>query len=448
MRMRTIRIPSLAVPPRNLPATIFVVFFLLGYFTAHDLKHSSNEEMSSVYIPNDRSIQPNEYLLQQQGKDQESFQTRIRRLQAPTNCDQARQLIVQPSTTTTGANFFEQFSREFHLLSLALQVAVSTGRMMLLSDDWVLLPSDTAPAFPKECNKGKMTLNISPSVSKSVYGIACLQQTTLSACRPGDASSSSKVQQQLPNDLNLDPSLSLGILPDNEWETQHSLFDVHFYGPQTIVEMPSWPFPRATMLIDVLPSWERLKGRFWVRSQMVHYIWVQWHQRGEEIGLPLSAHGKEEDPYIVFYWSSSKSLRKNLAVKYGRNASTTQSFERYMEVAEHIQTLYTSSAKNVKALQTIYMITDGMNEVAPPQDLNRKGWTFLSLPLSKTEQWNEEQSMLASLEVMRRADFLVGSFQSQTFRLACELNAALTATKYPATMRRHWALDVEWFENP
>jgi hypothetical protein len=249
-------------------------------------------------------------------------------------------------------------------------------------------------------------------------------------------------------DSLLDSSVSFGILPKSHHETENPLFDINYYGPQPIVEMPLWPFARATMLIDILPSWERLKGRFWVRSQMVHYIWEQWHGGHGSLPSQKTSSRKDKHPYIAFYWSSSKSLRKNLAVKFGRNASVTQDFGRYMEVAERIRDLYLPS------MNTIYLFTDGIDELPLPKELKSKwpssSWEFVSpfLPTSSETTWDEEKRILAGLEMMRRADFLVGSFQSQLFRLACELNAAWFPTQYSITTRRHWTLDVEWFENP
>jgi hypothetical protein len=51
------------------------------------------------------------------------------------------------------------------------------------------------------------------------------------------------------------------------------------------------------------------------------------------------------------------------------------------------------------------------------------------------------------VEMLRRADFLVGSFQSNVYRLAAELNLAYLSDKYPWSMQRHYSVDVEWYED-
>ena len=57
-------------------------------------------------------------------------------------------------------------------------------------------------------------------------------------------------------------------------------------------------------------------------------------------------------------------------------------------------------------------------------------------------------AVATDIEAMRRADFLVGSFQSNVYRLGAELNMAWLVDKYPIHMDRHRTVDVEWFEDP
>ena len=57
-------------------------------------------------------------------------------------------------------------------------------------------------------------------------------------------------------------------------------------------------------------------------------------------------------------------------------------------------------------------------------------------------------AIATDLEVLRQADFLIGSHQSNVYRLATELNWAFHTSKYPRLMKRHHTVDIEWYEDP
>jgi hypothetical protein len=60
-------------------------------------------------------------------------------------------------------------------------------------------------------------------------------------------------------------------------------------------------------------------------------------------------------------------------------------------------------------------------------------------------------AIAADIETLRRADFLVGSFQSNVYRLAAELNTAYHVDKYEwsvGAMNRIFPVDIEWYEDP
>ena len=52
------------------------------------------------------------------------------------------------------------------------------------------------------------------------------------------------------------------------------------------------------------------------------------------------------------------------------------------------------------------------------------------------------------METLKRADYLVGSFQSNVFALAAELNTAYHNSRYPLNLERIIPVDIEWQENP
>ena len=435
-------------------AATCILFFFFGFLTAPDY-HSAREDNTSQKQSVDllapfESIQRNyeqdlRTSLQRQTHAHEKFHKQIQDLQSLGRCgDDARVLLVKRNNLPVGANFFEKFSREFRYLSLSLQVAVATSRTLVVEDDWDLLP--TLSDYSPSCSKWDVLLEgLSPFPIKSV---ACLRQSLIHTC---DSTPSKEVDtsptrlQEQKQDL-LDPStpsfLAFGIIPNVVVDEHNALFHAKYYGPDLVVEMPSWPYPRSTYLIDVVPQWERSWGRFWVRSKMANYLWELWHG-----SIPSTTVAGEtvlsQTPYLVMYWISSQQMRNNLALKYGRSAAATQTMDRYMEIAEVIQKEHESS------LKTIYTIADGTNDIPLPdkQSLENKwpGWHFIA---QVSESGFDEKATLAGLECMRRATHLIGSFQSQTFRLAAELNSAWHSSQYHVTKRRHWTVDIEWFENP
>ena len=52
-------------------------------------------------------------------------------------------------------------------------------------------------------------------------------------------------------------------------------------------------------------------------------------------------------------------------------------------------------------------------------------------------------AIATDLEVLRKANYLIGSFQTNVYRLATELNMAYHADKYPLYQHRHYPVDVE-----
>lgn len=446
-----------------------VLFFFIGFLMAPDSDYDSKETSENNGPAID--LMMINTVLKRQANAHQTFQKRIHDLQFPIerhNGDDAstRKLIVKASPRAIGANPFEQFAREFHYLALSLQVAVTTNRTMVLEDDWKLLPDIITPELLSDNKKNNNINNINnceptrDGVSKNegLYSrsVACLRQAINSGY---DGVSNSKTEASLPQKRQprktaqsiLDvSSMAFGIIPGLDVDDRQNalLFHAQYYGQEAIVEMPSWPYPKSTYLIDIVPQLERSWGRFWVRSQMVHFIWEQWQdtKATRAPSSPSPFPPTASSPYLAMYWISSEKMRKNLAVKYGRNATITQSIDAYMNIANRIR----KGHEDPTTLDRIFLITDGANEVPQPDlkilKFRWPDWTFVIPSVSETE--NDDEATLASLKIMREATYLIGSFQSQMFRLGAELNAAWYAAQYPFANRRHWTVDVEWFENP
>ena len=81
----------------------------------------------------------------------------------------------------------------------------------------------------------------------------------------------------------------------------------------------SFPLKHTTIMADVIPHWERKYGRYWIRSQMVHFLWTrqsQWLR--EEIDKRLSY--PVDKPFIGIHVRFTDNV-PDLAQSFGRNAT-------------------------------------------------------------------------------------------------------------------------------
>jgi len=277
-------------------------------------------------------------------------------------------------------------------------------------------------------------------------------------------------------------------------------FDTLVYGDQPFVFVPYYPFDNHAH-IDVIPFWERSMGRFWVRSQISHYLWNYMTPDLQQESNSRRPKTKTMEPYIGFHIRYSDNIR-DLERDFGRSAFKTRHFSHFMEIAERIR----SRSPKVK---TIYLATDNQEMIAASHNYTDR-WNFVlqeandvprvehtnttfdepeinatktkkekkshndddsnTLPLNttnttnSTEEEEEEEvnddlpklewfvkshqqnvgAIVADLEMLRRANYLVGSFQSNVYRLAAELNSAYHHGKE----KRIYAVDIEWYEDP
>jgi len=205
---------------------------------------------------------------------------------------------------------------------------------------------------------------------------------------------------------------------------------------------------------DHLLHWERTMGRFWLRAQMAHYLWKPSVGLASEmkLRLPNELMDNPDTKFIgmhVRYSDNVGSLYKD----FGRDASKTRSVEHFMDMARAI--------RNETGISTIYLATDStlFLDALHASSHHEREWTFVIQPnVTRTAStawlWFRHQRSIsaagiaADVEVLRRADYLIGSFQSNVFRLAAELNTAYHVKQYPISMNRHRTVDVEWYEDP
>jgi hypothetical protein len=271
----------------------------------------------------------------------------------------------------------------------------------------------------------------------------------------------------------LDHPLTKGIL---EQKQTSSFLDIAVYGPNKVIWSPiSFPQkddPKSNMRADVIrPYWERTFGRFWVRAQMTHYLWkpnaMLQAQITARMPSELVSHGKNkvdsETIWIGFHIQYTDNI-KDLHRHFSRDAAATRGFYRFMELlAEIICSWHFSTSHTDKGHSyIIYLATDNTKVVEESRQRKWKdlGWKFITQEQVQRSHSQGERlwfsdgrgsavgAIATDIEVLRRADFLVGSFQSNVYRLAAELNTAWHVGKYPLGMQRHYTVDVEWYEDP
>ena len=380
--------------------------------------------------------------LTKQVQDQQEFQNMISRLQNPISCANSRFLV-----RTAEIPHKDGFASDFQYMARLLQSAVSTRRILFVSKDW------TSAYAPPGC-KGWDCLFESPTNCTSLS----------SSVRPSDKkdSNNSMIQDQegTTEATTYDPmeSLTYGILPRKkrrQFQSKiSSWFDPVVYGPQPILNAPiSFPLKHSAIKMDVIPHWERAYGRFWIRAQMSHYLWKLSSSFRDTLQVDLLYNTFLKDrPYIGMHVRYTDNI-PDFAKSFARNATETRKLENFMKIANAIRHKWPS-------LQTIYLATDHSKMVSWAKE-QYPSWTWICQPqvqrhTTQRRVWftsgraTAGSGIATDLELLRRADILIGSFQSNVYRLAAQLNTAYHAANYSVleSHHRHFTVDVEWFEDP
>jgi hypothetical protein len=389
--------------------------------------------------------------LDEQIQDQEYLQTLIHENQHAGDCELARYLVRDAIPPKDG------FASEIMYISRLLQVATSTRRTLWISKDW------TSAYAPSDC--------VGETAGNPTTGWTCLWEavtncTTLPSKKKQRARAATRTNNQTGTTTGtIENPLTFGIIPrkirNQDTTNSNPWFDPMPYGPRQILPAPiSFPLKHSTMIMDVLPHWERRYGRYWVRSQMVHYLWRPspfLQQEMEQRRLALD----HDVPYIGMHIRLTDNI-PDFAKSFGRNATLTRRLERFMELAERIRQ-QEAHPKQQPEISTIYMATDHADVLswARRDFAKNHRWTFVGLPAAQVQRSTTQQrvwfskgrstaagAMAADLDMLRKADYLIGSFQSNVFRLAAQLNTAWHVAKYSVHQERHFTVDVEWFEDP
>lgn len=378
---------------------------------------------------------------------QQEFRELIQESQAIDDCADARILLVQVNKE------FDGFALETRMMALYLQAAVATGRVLVVD------PRFTSAYAPK-CDNNLSDREIDEFTVVSDGSAESASTDTPKrtgghwTCLWNPVSNCTLRQNNggIATDYTLLEPMGVGI----EEDRPHTpFFDVEYYGPKRIASNDQFLHRKEWEAhITIVPFWERAYGRFWVRAQISDYFWKHSTVALKTLIDSRLPHAllNSNEPYVAFHIRMTDNVN-HLMDDFGRNASVTRSFERFMEIANTIQ-------RDHPTVRHIYVATDNQDASAEAVSGNYPGWTFhLQDDVERSNQEGEFMwfrnsrsgaagAIGADLETLRRADFLVGSFQSNVYRLAAELNTAYHTSRYLWDENRIHSVDIEWYEDP
>ena len=188
---------------------------------------------------------------------------------------------------------------------------------------------------------------------------------------------------------------------------------------------------------------------------MIHFLFKPSAQLQREIDARFPRQLLDGRPYIGFHIRFSDNIR-DFRRSFGRDAAVTRDFTRFMAHADYIR------SQHAPHIRAIFLATDNQDILAESEKPEYASqWTFVRQENVQRTAGDQLQflwfaagrssaapAIATDLEVLRRADFLVGSFQSNVYRLAAEANLAYHTGRYSWHMARHRTVDVEWYEDP
>ena len=377
-------------------------------------------------------------VLQSQIQIQKEFQELIRINQHPLDCQKRRVLL-----TPARAMLLDGFTLELQYYGRYLQSGMALDRTFLFRNNFKSAYAPGQCRWPAHHHAVQMKVqNQWDCLYEPVSN--CTEDSVLATAGDNDTISV----------VNATVMGAYGII--NHKSSPY--FHTGYYGNQRVIE--NLNLQKKTQYVDTIEHWERAMGRFWIRAQMVHYLWKPsvGLQSEMQLRLPkdllLGAAGAATTttPYIGMHIRFTDNVA-NLWKDFGRNANETRSLSHIMEIAQEIRA--------ETGISTIYLATDSIKTLQALQDssYNNAGWSFVvqqNVPRSAGTEWtwfkqsrgSSAAAIATDVEVLRRADYLIGSFQSNVYRLVAELNTAYHVGKYPLHRNRHRTVDVEWYEDP
>jgi hypothetical protein len=348
------------------------------------------------------------------------------------SCADRRILFYHPPVF--GRPNLDGFTLELQMMGRFLQVAVATDRTLVLPDNF------QSAYASLECTNSSSWNCLYHPLSECTHQTALPVKTKLNRER---------IQRNIPASLTV--TASLGIIHDNNHDGS-PYFDTKYYGTKRIIDEDPYWLGDPSSNVDRIDSWERRMGRFWIRSQLAHYLWKPSFDLESQMQPRMPGISSRYIGMHVRFSDNIGSLERD----FGRNATVTRSVHHYMKIADTI--------RSQTDISTLYVATDSTNVLEELHRYNirhaRDKWT-LHVQNGKVERtdgqdwtWFKDTrgssaaAVATDVELLRQADYLIGSFQSNVYRLVAELNTAYHVNNYPWSMHRHYTVDNEWYEDP
>lgn len=365
-------------------------------------------------------------VLQHQVRLQTEFLSLLHQNQHPKNCLHRR--VVFPHNYV-----YDGFCWELQVMGHALVMGLATDRTVLLPENF------TSAYAPPNCQWSESLQGDVNSTWNCLYEplSSCTHETVhvSSNSVPADQSNLSSTKSILTRDSS-------------------KYFHAQYYGPKQRVRLRSEGWFKSggqRYHIDHIEHWEREMGKYWLRAQAAHYLW----KPSEGLRLQMEQRlPKIPDKYIGMHVRFSDNV-PTMRNHFARDPAALQTVESFMKIARQVQ--------KDSGISTVYLATDSAAVMHLFQDSISSGsnWTFLMQENvdrvsegNTSWMWFKEGRSAAApaiatdLEVLRRADVLIGSFSSNVYRVATQLNTAYHADRYPWHWKRHYATDIEWYEDP
>jgi hypothetical protein len=377
----------------------------------------------------------------------------------PADCECQRILEVEMGG-------LDGFALECHFLGRAMRLALATGRTMLVSPGW-----RSAYTPPEMCPAGNGTVAADGGPWGCVWGLA-------NSCPYGARSDEATRAKCARRWRAQNPHAGIIKKASAHFNTAYygparsrrvyfgtfSFGDLHIngYDPKLALQQGGGAVGSRSMppFDDPIPSWERRYGSFWVRAQIQDFLWQPVAALARRIDehptlQQLSQMERAGEVFIALHIRYTDNIPTQ-ADDFGRDARVTRSLDHFMIHAARLRQTIDPQ------LRTVYLATDStevLNASRAPR-WAEAGWSFLHNPLAlrstATElMWfrqaraHEAVNVFVDIEALRRADYLVGSFSSNVFRLGAELNVAHhVGIKYSPHVERIASVDVEWYADP
>ena len=199
-------------------------------------------------------------------------------------------------------------------------------------------------------------------------------------------------------------------------------------------------------------------GNFWLRARVQRYLWQP--NRPRKAALNRNAVIRD-----IEHLKSTGGAYIGLHIRLTDNVDTIRrdfmfepkrmfALDNFLKIARQIRSVHSN-------VSTLFVATDSRDvEEEVTRRAPAEGWRLIIQPHSQAQrvtghEWlwfkkpNAGQAVdgvIADVEFLRRADFLVGSMISNVFRLAAELNYA-SRTRAPKWRTIH-TLDLPWYQHP